>query len=74
MSLARKAAGLNLTLVDSNSTEPAEFTDRESRRVLAAAAVAVARELGREAAREHFAEFLLCRLKHESGALRALLV
>ena len=36
----------------------ADFTDAESQRVLTAAARAVARELGREAAREHFADLL----------------
>lgn len=35
-----------------------DFSDRESQRVLAAAACAVARELGREAAREYFAEVI----------------
>ncbi len=38
--------------------DPVDFSDRESRRVLAAAARAVAYELGREAAREHFAEWI----------------
>jgi hypothetical protein len=36
----------------------ADFSDPESQRVLAAAAAAVARELGRQAAREYFAELL----------------
>ena len=40
------------------SYPPADFSDRESQRVLSAAASAVARELGRQAAREHFAEVL----------------
>jgi hypothetical protein len=35
---------------------PADFTDAESQRVLSAAAKAVARELGREAAREYWAQ------------------
>lgn len=35
-----------------------DFNDRESQRVLVAAASAVARELGREAAREYFAELI----------------
>ena len=35
-----------------------DFIDPESQRVLAAAACAVARELGREAAREYFAEVI----------------
>lgn len=40
-------------------SEPgADFTDPESQRVLAAAAQTVARELGREAAREYFAELI----------------
>ena len=37
---------------------PADFSDLESQRVFAAAARAVARELGREAAREYFAELI----------------
>jgi hypothetical protein len=36
------------------SCRPADFSDPESQRVLSAAASAVARELGRQAAREHF--------------------
>jgi hypothetical protein len=44
-----------LTLIERKSVQPADFSDHESQRVLAAAACAVARELGREAAREHFA-------------------
>ena len=40
------------------SGHPADFSDPESQRVLSAAASAVARELGRQAAREHFAEVL----------------
>ena len=47
-----------LILVETKSTQPVDFTDLESRRVLAAAAHAVARELGREAAREYFAELI----------------
>lgn len=47
-----------LTLVVTKSAPSADFSDRESRRVLAAAACAVARELGREAAREYFAEVI----------------
>ena len=38
--------------------EPRDFSDGESQRVLAAAARAVARELGRQAAREYFAELI----------------
>ena len=45
-------------LVDAKSVQPADFGDLESQRVLAAAARAVARELGREAAREYFAELI----------------
>jgi hypothetical protein len=40
------------------SCHSADFSAAESQRVLAAAASAVARELGRQAAREHFAELL----------------
>lgn len=36
----------------------ADFTDAESQRALSAAARAVARELGREAAREYFATLI----------------
>lgn len=39
-------------------TRSADFSDGESQRVLTAAARAVARELGREAAREHFAKLI----------------
>jgi hypothetical protein len=35
-----------------------DFSDAESQRVLTAAACAVARELGRQAAREYFAELI----------------
>ena len=38
--------------------DPVDFSDPESQCVLAAAARAVARELGREAAREYFAELI----------------
>ena len=40
------------------SCEPADFRDPESQRVLSAAASALVRELGRQAAREHFAAVL----------------
>jgi hypothetical protein len=40
------------------AASPADFSDHESQRVLAVAARAVARELGREAAREYFAELI----------------
>jgi hypothetical protein len=46
-----------LRLVEPRPDRP-DFSDRESQRVLTAAAAAVARELGREAAREYFAELL----------------
>ena len=39
-------------------TAAGDFSDRESQRVLTAAAHAVAHELGREAAREYFAELI----------------
>ena len=44
---------------DVSDTPGADFNDPESQRVLAAAASAVARELGRQAAREYFAELLV---------------
>jgi hypothetical protein len=44
----------SLKLVEATN-QPADFTDPESQRALSAAARAVARELGRQAAREHFA-------------------
>ncbi len=47
-----------LTFVTTKSVQAADFSDGESQRVLAAAARAVARELGREAAREYFAELI----------------
>ena len=53
-----RAARRRLTLVETKPVQPADFSDRESLRVLAAAARAVARELGREAAREYFAELI----------------
>jgi len=43
---------------DVPAVPPADFSDRESQRVLAAAVRTVARELGREAAREYFAELI----------------
>lgn len=45
-----------LKLVEAKPAPLADFSDPESLRVLAAATRAVARELGREAAREYFAE------------------
>ena len=53
-----RAARHPLTLVVTESVEPADFSDSESQRVLAAAALTVARELGRQAAREYFAELI----------------
>lgn len=53
-----RSARRPLTLVDMKSVRPTDFSDLESQRVLAAAALAVARELGREAAREYFAELI----------------
>jgi hypothetical protein len=47
-----------LTFVKTRSVRQADFSDRESQRVLTAAARAVARELGREAACEFFAELI----------------
>lgn len=53
-----RAARRPLTVMDTKSVQPADFSDFESQRVLTAAARAVARELGREAAREYFAELI----------------
>ena len=47
-----------LTLVGTKSVQPADFSDLESQRVLAAAARAVVREVGREPAREYFAQVI----------------
>jgi hypothetical protein len=44
--------------METKSTPSADFGDRESQLVLAVAARAVAHELGREAAREYFAELI----------------
>ena len=44
----------SLTLVDVKPALTADFTDSESQRVLLVASRAVARELGRQAAREYF--------------------
>jgi len=46
-----------LALVEPKSA-PLDFSDAESQRVLTRAAEAVARELGREAAREYFAQLI----------------
>lgn len=53
-----RSARHSLTLVETKSVQPADFSDLESQRVLAAAARAVARELWREATREYFAELI----------------
>ena len=53
-----RSAGCLLRLVDTKPAHSADFSDLESQRVLAAATRVVARELGREAAREYFAEFI----------------
>ena len=47
-----------LMLVEPKSASRGDFGDPESQRVLAVAACAVARALGREAAREYFAELI----------------
>jgi hypothetical protein len=44
--------------LDAKVVAVADFSDAESQRVLTAAARAVAREMGREAAREYFAELI----------------
>ena len=56
MPTPRRSAPASLKLVA--PAQSADFTDPESQRVLSAAARAVARELGRQAAREHFAALL----------------
>ena len=58
MARLRRLVRRPLTLVETKSVQPTDFSDLESQRVLAAAARAVARELGREAAREYFAELI----------------
>ena len=58
MPLPTCAARRPLAVVETKSVQPTDFSDRESQRVLAAAACAVAGELGREAAREYFAELI----------------
>lgn len=47
-----------LRLVDTKPAHSADFSDPESKRVLSMAARTVARELGREAAREYFAKLI----------------
>ena len=58
MRRSTRSARHPLTLVATKSVHPADFSDLESQRVLAAAVDAVAHELGREAAREYFAELI----------------
>jgi hypothetical protein len=57
MPRSRQSARRPLILVP-KSAQGTDFSDTESQRVLSAAAHAVARELGREAAREYFAELI----------------
>ena len=52
---ARRSATGQMRRLDTKCIGEADFSDPESQRVLAAAALAVARELGRQAAREFFA-------------------
>lgn len=47
-----------LTLVEPKPAPLGDFSDVESQRVLTLAACAVARELGREAAREYFTQVI----------------
>ncbi len=54
----RRLPRRSLTVVKAKSVQPVDFRDAESQRVLTAAACAVAHELGREAAREYFAELV----------------
>jgi hypothetical protein len=48
----------SLDVSDTPAVHATDFSDGESQRVLAVAACAVARELGRQAAREYFAELV----------------
>ena len=57
MPTSPRSAPASLKLVEA-APQLADFTDAESQRALLAAARAVARELGRQAAREHFAELI----------------
>jgi hypothetical protein len=54
----RRSARRTLTPLEPKPVPPADFSDVESQRVLAAAASAVVFELGREAGREYFAELI----------------
>ena len=58
MPLLLRAGRRATSPVEAKSLVPADFGDVESLRVLTTAARAVARELGREAAREYFAELI----------------
>lgn len=53
-----RSARRALTVVEKKSVQPADFSDVESQRVLRAAAYVLAGELGRQAAREYFAELI----------------
>jgi hypothetical protein len=53
----RSAPPASLKLVEP-TPQSADFTDPEGQRALSAAALSVARQLGRQAAREHFAALL----------------
>jgi hypothetical protein len=53
-----KRPSIDVTSAAAAVTEATDFSDRESQRVLTAACPAVAREWGREAAREYFAELI----------------
>jgi hypothetical protein len=55
------SARRRVAVVETTVDTPADFADRESQRVLSAAARAVAHELGRAAAREWFAEWIRIR-------------
>jgi hypothetical protein len=58
MSRRPRFARRKLTTVETKPVQAADFSDLESQRVLRAAAFAVAGELGRQAAREYFAEWI----------------
>jgi hypothetical protein len=57
MPASPRSAPPSLKLVEA-TPQSVDFTDPESQRALSVAARAVARELGRQAAREHFAALL----------------
>jgi hypothetical protein len=54
----KHVAEFRASRLTAKEVEKIDFSDLQSQQVLAAAARAVARELGREAAREYFAESL----------------